>query len=776
MGIEQRALNFVNDLKNTYYADRDLDNLLKCFDNDISWIGTGKDEYSYNLDEAKQALKNEINEYNGFFTVTETNLQCIKLSNTICLVYGHLIAIPDDSTLSEENVRVSIIIQEVEGKFKLVHMHFSHPDANQELGKFFISKLANLKGEAVRIELDSRIRELENFSSQVPGGAHQCLNDEFFTFKTYNDGFLSITGYSKEELTTLFDNKFINMIHPDDRARILKESKEQLKNSNDIEIEYRIIQKSGKPIWILDKGRLTKNENENSFYCILIEISDRKKSEEMLRLTLEKYEVISNQTTDVLFEWDLIEDDITFSNNFFLKFGYEPICENISKNFPITANVHPEDAKYFMKAMTDIKSGKLSIEEEFRIRNNNDSFIWCKIRSTTQFDEDKNPIKAIGLIVDIDEEKRQRQRLIDQAQRDSLTGLYNKVAINSLIQENIEHNHTSGLQALLIIDIDNFKHVNDTFGHLCGDKLLSDVSTVLRSKVRSTDLVGRIGGDEFIVYFPNVDTIETVEDKTQYLLENLSTLKPTDDTSNITCSIGISIYERGTIDYYTLFNHADEALYQRKENGRNGYTIYTKDDHTYASKSAIGADIISEKSIIPDNQRLSQYAMNILLASKDLENDLQRILEIIGQYYDVSRVYIHEANEEGNDSHITYEWAATGTPLLSSLHMPLVPNQMGDFLNMFNSEGILYCPDIIYTNPFFQQRLDALSVKSLLQYAIYDEDRFVGCIGFDECRKCRYLTNEEQMSFRLTATVLSQFLIKLRLKQQIKKLKDASIH
>ncbi|MEG0409059.1 MAG: PAS domain-containing protein, partial [Bacilli bacterium] len=342
MGIEQRALNFVNDLKNTYYADRDLDNLLKCFDNDISWIGTGKDEYSYNLDEAKQALKNEINEYNGFFTVTETNLQCIKLSNTICLVYGHLIAIPDDSTLSEENVRVSIIIQEVEGKFKLVHMHFSHPDANQELGKFFISKLANLKGEAVRIELDSRIRELENFSSQVPGGAHQCLNDEFFTFKTYNDGFLSITGYSKEELTTLFDNKFINMIHPDDRARILKESKEQLKNSNDIEIEYRIIQKSGKPIWILDKGRLTKNENENSFYCILIEISDRKKSEEMLRLTLEKYEVISNQTTDVLFEWDLIEDDITFSNNFFLKFGYEPICENISKNFPITANVHPE--------------------------------------------------------------------------------------------------------------------------------------------------------------------------------------------------------------------------------------------------------------------------------------------------------------------------------------------------------------------------------------------------------------------------------------------------
>lgn len=132
------------------------------------------------------------------------------------------------------------------------------------------------------------------------------------------------------------------------------------------------------------------------------------------------------------------------------------------------------------------------------------------------------------------------------------------------------------LQALLIIDIDFFKTVNDTYGHMAGDNLLSAVAAQLKSHIRISDVVGRIGGDEFLVYLPDVENEDAALWKAQQLHAALGRLTPEEGAPPITSSIGMAIYPHDTVEYSDLFRYADAALYLRKDKGRNGVTVYDR--------------------------------------------------------------------------------------------------------------------------------------------------------------------------------------------------------
>lgn len=326
---------------------------------------------------------------------------------------------------------------------------------------------------------------------------------------------------------------------------------------------------------------LMKSEQEKRFelermWQLENEITVRKKEHEELRLRLEQHQIIMNQTTDILFEWDIRMDTLNFSSNWRKKFGYEPIGDEISGRIPLSENIHPEDMPAFMKIMKDTAAGKPYNETEFRIKNSKKRYSWCRIRATTQFDDAGCPVKAVGVITDINAEKKEKQKLLKLTQRDPLTGIYNKVATNTLVSRRMKDFDFNVLQALLIIDIDFFKAVNDSYGHLAGDKIISAVAEHLKTHVHTGDVVGRIGGDEFLVYLSNVENEEAALEKAQFLHAILGQLTPKEGAHPITCSIGMAIFPHGAVEYSSLFQYADAALYLRKNKGRNGVTVYDK--------------------------------------------------------------------------------------------------------------------------------------------------------------------------------------------------------
>ncbi|MEG2105156.1 MAG: diguanylate cyclase, partial [Oscillospiraceae bacterium] len=215
-------------------------------------------------------------------------------------------------------------------------------------------------------------------------------------------------------------------------------------------------------------------------------------------------------------------------------------------------------------------------ETEFRIKNIKGRYTWCRIRATTQFDDDGRAIKAIGVILDINEETKEKQNLQKLAQRDPLTGIYNKAATNALVARRMGYFDITVLQALLMIDVDYFKSVNDTYGHMAGDKLLAAVATQLKNHVRGSDVVGRIGGDEFLVYLPEVGSEDAALWKAQTLHTALGLLPPEPGAPHITASIGMAVFPHGTVEFADLYRYADEALYLQKDKGRDGVTVFDK--------------------------------------------------------------------------------------------------------------------------------------------------------------------------------------------------------
>lgn len=156
---------------------------------------------------------------------------------------------------------------------------------------------------------------------------------------------------------------------------------------------------------------------------------------------------------------------------------------------------------------------------------------------------------------------------------DYLTNLKNRIYTESGINEYLKNSNK--LNAMMLIDLDNFKKVNDTYGHLKGDKLLKKVANILKNNFRNTDYISRIGGDEFLVFIPDIKSKKTIESKGKKIIEKICKIELSE--VKVGDSIGIAYSDKST-DYHTLFTNADSSMYKAKENGKNCICIYKSEN------------------------------------------------------------------------------------------------------------------------------------------------------------------------------------------------------
>jgi diguanylate cyclase (GGDEF)-like protein len=192
--------------------------------------------------------------------------------------------------------------------------------------------------------------------------------------------------------------------------------------------------------------------------------------------------------------------------------------------------------------------------------------------------------RLIGSLINVDEQMNREMRLIEKAETDSLTGVYTKTAFYNRVNEQLRIASDSDLFAIYIIDVDNFKAVNDDLGHAMGDQVLSDVAKKLCIVFSDMDYVGRIGGDEFAAFLHlpskarNVG-MNIIEGKAKGICSHIAeTYTARKKQVSITGSVGVAIYPYSGRDYSTLFRRAAKALEKAKEGGKNRYGIYSPED------------------------------------------------------------------------------------------------------------------------------------------------------------------------------------------------------
>lgn len=614
----------------------------------------------------------------------------------------------------------------------------------------------------------------------VPGGIFRCMTDPYWTILEVSQGFLNLFGYSREEIGQKFRNRFWEIIDPRDRGAVAESLFQQGDRAAGHRLEYRVQHRDGRVLWVLEQGRLVRREGApDTFCCILADITEGKSTQEALRLSLERHQIIMDQTDDIIIEWDMVHDSFNYSPKWKRKFGYTPLDREISGHISGHSHIHPDDQPQMLESMRAMRHGRPYNETEFRLQTLDGQYLWCRARLTAQYDEAQKPVKAIGVLIDIDTEKRQAQKLMEIAQRDSLTGLYNKGTSQKLIEDRLGISVIGFSSALMIIDLDNFKQVNDSMGHLFGDAILIESAHCIEKQFRSADVVGRIGGDEFMVYMENVADVSVVQKKAEQIIRELSQIHVGQDGGEsiqnfgISCSIGAAISPSHGKNFKELYHNADMALYQAKKHGKNQYREYNTSYMAQGTQrlfprtgSSVGDKIDSNESNQQLN-RLAEYSFRVLYQARDIEAAVYSILEVVGKQFNVSRAYIFEDSDDGRFCTNTFEWCNTGiSPQINNLRRISYETDLnGHYRSNFNEDGIFYCKDIRFLEQESYAILAPQGIKSLLQSAIYDQGEFRGFVGFDDCRNNRFWTQDQVEALAFVSEILSVFLMKHRVQQ-----------
>lgn len=412
--------------------------------------------------------------------------------------------------------------------------------------------------------------------SHMIGSVQSCLNDREFTLMESNGGLNRLLGYSDQEIKEKFDNKYLRMIYPADQGRIVAESARQLERKKTTELEYRLTAKDGRIIWVLEKCQVVSGPEDIEYLvCALMDITTTKRDQEELRLSVERHKIIMEQAEDTLFEWNIPLDTVTCSSNFEKKFGYAPIQTDFSKKVTMISHIYPADIPPFLELLDELRKGKPYKEMEFRLSDAEGRYRWCRLRASAQFDANGQPSRVIAMLADVDKQKRESQALQYQAERDELTQLYNRRTARRLIDSILDHSDGNGLRALLILDVDDFKQINDNRGHMFGDRVLKNVADILSGQFRGEDVLSRIGGDEFLIFMTSIPDADTVIRRMSLILESIQDMfKEEGILCHPTCSIGAAFHPMDGLDFPALFERADLAMYAAKGKGKSRCQVY----------------------------------------------------------------------------------------------------------------------------------------------------------------------------------------------------------
>ncbi len=293
------------------------------------------------------------------------------------------------------------------------------------------------------------------------------------------------------------------------------------------------------------------------------------------RTLQECLETLSQQTNKIIIEWDYRNKTVIPHSDFKTMLGESFSVKGKLWDIKKMDFIHEDDIPTFTEALNIVQKRGTVQDVSVRLKKTSGEYIWCKISVVFIRNKKGAIIKALGFIENIQSIVEETEELKKTAELDLLTGLYNKMTTERLIKNRIKDSPEE-VNALFIIDFDNFKTLNDKFGHTVGDEALKELSQKIKMLFRQSDIVGRVGGDEFFVLLLNYGTLSLVLKKAQSLCSDLrKTYELNGAKVEITFSVGISLYPNHGVNCEELYRAADEALYKVKEAGKSGYCVYS---------------------------------------------------------------------------------------------------------------------------------------------------------------------------------------------------------
>ncbi len=450
-------------------------------------------------------------------------------------------------------------------------------------------------------------------------------NGQFILFKRRNEAgwpveyvsnnVTDILGYSAKEFQ-LGNVDFTSLIHPDDLNKVTSETSRAINNNSCdhyIYEPYRVKKHNGEYLWLYDTTRIIRNKNHEITYLVnyLTDITTRKKAEQELHL----YASIFHSSSEAIVVTDKQSKIISVNPAFTTITGYSE-SESIGRT-PNFLSSGKHGINFYDSMWKELnENGQWQGEIWNRTKTGEIYAEWLSI--STILDKEGEVENYIALFSDITETKLISERVEFLAHHDALTALPNRVLFQDRMHQSIVNaERQKSKVALLYLDIDHFKSVNDSLGHRIGDLLLKQVVTRLQETLRQGDTISRQGGDEFLILIDSMSDFSPVMCVIEKIAKSMKIPFNIDEHQiHTSTSIGIAIYPDDGNDFDTLLQHADTAMYHAKNSGRNTYHFFTSEMHAKAKQKHFMQNYLHDA--IPNKELHLRFQPQYCLHSKQI--------------------------------------------------------------------------------------------------------------------------------------------------------------
>ena len=494
-------------------------------------------------------------------------------------------------------------------------------------------------------------KDLKNIIYELPVGLITVKGGNELMIDIANHEFCRMSGYRSSDFS-MEKMCMAQLIHMEDYMMFEDAAEVCRRGKTSDEFEARIVTADQNVIWAMFQFQIYTYRSAVPYYLVSCwDITERKKMENEIMLVNERYHMLEEVSDDIVLDYDVKKQQFEIPECY-LKFAEDKSVKYAGIE-ELYGAIHPDDRERFQKIFETALQREMKGTAEYRLRQGGkESGKYAYFRTCYQSiaDYDGKISHIIGRSYDISTERAVREKLLREVQLDPLTRIYNKTASGEIVDAFLEKS-TQGTHVLYVIDIDDFKKINDTFGHTVGDMVISDIATLIREQFTDEAVVGRVGGDEFMVFVKD-SSLQEAEAKAEQLCTNVQkTLSGDGAVIVVTLSVGMAVTGKDGYDYSTLFERADHAMYHIKKNGKNHYGFAGGKYRTEEKEN--------RRNLVADKEFLNT-AFSLLSHARDINGSLNVLLEQIGRKYQMNMVSVFEYAPDGKNMLLTNCWSDMG--------------------------------------------------------------------------------------------------------------------
>lgn len=428
-------------------------------------------------------------------------------------------------------------------------------------------------------EVVDRSRVLDTLVNNLEGMAYRSLNDAHWTMVFVSDGCTALTGYTPVQLLGKTGVSWEHITHLEDRIKVRQIIGSAVQAAQRFTTQYRITTASGQTRFVIERGIAVRDEKNTLVIEGFIEdITQRRTTLEALEHAELRYRHIFEHASEGIFQTTRDGQYLAANPALARIYGYTTAQALMADLSDIDRRLYVKgDRREVFHRLMKAQGQVLNFESE--VYRCDGTQIWISENAHIVRGPQGEFICYEGTVQDISERRHYQEQLERQANHDLLTGLPNRVLLGDRIEQGIARATRLGYYlALVFIDLDNFKFINDSLGHAAGDELLKEVGIRLSACLRSSDTVARLGGDEFVLVINDHYRMSSVISLLERVLQEIGRpIVLSGREFHVGASLGVALFPNDGDDTQLLLKHADVAMYAAKDRGRNNFQFFTRE-------------------------------------------------------------------------------------------------------------------------------------------------------------------------------------------------------